>query len=112
MSGVRKKNTIKIKEIPNVVLMPSSIQSTELLSISIGVITLSGTATHEAAILGKPSICIARPPFRKNIQYADFSTEFKISDLHLIFLKWKEMKIYKLDLSNWNEWINSQIDAF
>ncbi|HBB01239.1 MAG TPA: hypothetical protein DCZ19_09260 [Porphyromonadaceae bacterium] len=111
MSGIRKKEYYKkIQEIPNVLLVPSRIQSNNLLGICIGVICLAGTAANEAALLGKPSICLGKPPFRKNVQYADFAEDFQISDLYSVIKKWEDEDEYKLDLHSWNTWVNSQID--
>ena len=53
----------KLKKYNNVILVDSSLSSTNLILNSLGVLSVSGTALLEASILGKPSHALGNPEF-------------------------------------------------
>lgn len=112
MEGIRdNKYYGAINQISNTLLVDCRVQSNYLLENCIGVITLSGTAANEAAIMGKPSICLGRPPFRNNLQYSDFSTNFKLSDLYPIMHSWIYNDSYSVNLEDWNKWVSGLVNV-
>jgi len=101
----------KLKEIPNVMLVSPSIESKLLIDKSIGVISLAGNASFEAAILNKPSMCFAKPPFADVVQYSNFAENFKLTHLNKIIQYWLEKPNFSIDLSKWHAWVNSTFEG-
>lgn len=53
----------KMKSIPGVLLAHPEIPTAELILRAVCTVTLAGTASLEAAILGRPSLVVGKPPF-------------------------------------------------
>lgn len=101
----------KLKEIPYVMLVSPGIESKVLIDKSIGVISLAGNASFEAAIIGKRSMCFAKPPFGKVVEHYDFADKFKLNDLNRIIQKWLESPEYSIKFENWHRWINGTFEG-
>ena len=97
----------KLKSLPNVVLVSPKVNSTKIILASKITITLSGTATLEAAILGKPSIALGRPPALGMLFAGDISAQLSLNDL---FMKFQQQD-FMLDLKDWRAWISASFEA-
>ena len=92
----------KLTAIPNVLLINPDISSTDIILNSDITITLSGTASMEARVLGKPSIALGRPPYLGLLNRGDVSSGFPLSKLFEV-LKFGDDK---LGLNTWEEWVS------
>lgn len=101
----------KLKEIPNVILVSPEIESKVLIDKSIGVISLAGNASFEAAILGKHSMCFAKPPFGEVVEHFNFADDFKLQDLPSIVQEWLQKPDYVIDFNKWHNWINGTFEG-
>jgi hypothetical protein len=101
----------KLKELHNVILVSPEIESKVLIDKSIGVISLAGNASFEATILGKHSMCFAKPPFADIVEYSNFAEKFKLNDLHKIILNWLNKSDYSMDFSKWHTWVNGTFEG-
>lgn len=97
----------KLKAIPNAVLVSPEVSSTSLASAARITVTLTGTASNEAAVLGKPSIALGRPPGRNMLSAGDLSTHLKLNDLFVLL----QQRESKLDLDHWRRWISGSFKA-
>lgn len=98
---------LKLKSLPNLVLVSPEVSSTNLILASRVTVTLTGTATLEAAVLGKPSIALGRPPGLRIILAGDISAKLKLNDLFNNF----QQKEYKINLNDWKAWISGSFKA-
>lgn len=104
MLGLRNLKYYKqLKRLPNVQLIDPTISSRNVILNSDITITLCGTASMEARILGKPSISLGRPPFLGMLNGGDISSGFQLAKLFEIFKSSDD----SLDLETWNEWVAS-----
>lgn len=101
----------KLKEIHNVILVSPGIESKVLIDKSIGVISLAGNASFEAVILGKHSMCLAKPPFADVVEYSNFAELFKLNDLNKIIMNWLKKPYFLLDFSKWHTWVNGTFEG-
>lgn len=111
MIGVRDTNYLKkIRSIPGVLLVSANYPPIELIKKSICTISLVGTACLEAAILGKHSFVIGRPPFiiAKPSMAINSGKELfdKISKIIRERVKSKPIKKH-----NWELWLKSSFKA-
>ncbi|QTA93605.1 hypothetical protein [Desulfonema magnum] len=82
MRGIRPIDFYqKLRMIPNVLLVAPEVSSTELILRTKATVTLAGTASIEAVVLGKPAIALGRPPSRNLLNARDFSTDLRLSQL-------------------------------
>lgn len=68
-----------LASLPGVRLVSPKVSSLALIRKATGVISLAGSASFEAALLGKPAMVLARPPFRAFFKSADFADEEGLS---------------------------------
>jgi hypothetical protein len=109
MKGMRPLDYYrKLKAIPNIVLVSSEVSSTSLVLAARITVTLAGTALNEAAILGKPSIALGRPPGLRLLAAGDISSQLSLNDL---FKKLQQQE-YTLDLSDWIAWISGSFPGY
>ena len=97
----------KLKAIPNTFLVSPEVSSTNLVLAARVTVTLAGTASNEAAILGKPSIALGRPPGLRLLSAGDISSQLSLNDL---FNKLQQQE-YTLDLNDWIDWISGSFKA-
>ncbi len=103
MKGMRPIDYYRrLKAIPNIVLVSPDVDSTNLVLAARVTVTLAGTASNEAAVLGKPSIALGRPPGLKMLFAGDISSQLSLVDL---FEKLQQ-KEYTLDLNYWRTWLS------
>lgn len=103
MKGLRPLDYYrKLKAIPNIVLVSPEVSSTSLVLAARITVTLTGTALNEAAILGKPSIALGRPPGLRLLSTGDISSQLSLNDL---FKKLQQQES-TLDLNDWIAWIS------
>jgi len=91
----------KLKAIPNIVLVSPIIDSTSIILAARVTMTLAGTASNEAAVLGKPSIALGRPPGLDLLATGDLSLHLRLAEL----FKKVQMQNYTLDLNAWTSWL-------
>lgn len=101
----------KLKKLHNILLVSPKIESKLLIDKSIGVISLAGNASLEAAILGKHSMCFAKPPFGNVIEHYNFAENFKLSKLNSIIQNWIERPEYSIDFNKWHKWVNGTFEG-
>jgi hypothetical protein len=102
MRGMRSLDYYrKLRAIPNVVLVSPDVDSTSLVLAANITVTLAGTASNEAVILGKPSIALGRPPGLAMLTGGDISSRLSLADL---FNK-IQLKGSALDISAWLAWL-------
>lgn len=97
----------KLRALPNVVLISPEVNSTDLNLASNITVTLTGTAALEAAILGKPSIALGRPPGLGILLTGDISAHLSLNDLFKKF----QQQAYTLNLNNWSSWVSGSFKA-
>jgi hypothetical protein len=97
----------RIKSLPNALLVSPHVSSTNLILASESTVTLTGTATIEAAILGKPSIALGRPPALNLLYAGDFSTNFSLSNL----FQYVQKQEYSINMDEWADWIAGSFEA-
>jgi hypothetical protein len=103
MKGIRPLDYYrKLKALPNSVLVSPNVNSTSLILASRITVTLAGTASNEAAILGKPSIALGRPPGLGMLSTGDISSRLSLADLFDSL----QQQGCALDLNNWLAWIS------
>ncbi|MFH1933656.1 MAG: hypothetical protein ABIN18_19025 [Pseudomonadota bacterium] len=108
MKGMRPLDYYrKLKALPNVVLVSPEVNSTSLVLAARVTVTLTGTASNEAAILGKPSIALGRSPGLRLLSAGDISAHLLLNDLFKIL----QQQEYKLDLNDWITWISGSFKA-
>jgi len=92
----------QISSLPNVLLIDPDISSKDIILNSALTITLSGTASIEARILGKPAIALGRPPFTSILNRGDISSSLQLSNLFKIF----KSGVDELGIDTWGEWVS------
>lgn len=112
MKNVRPHKFYKeLQKIPNVILISPDVDSLEINYKAKGVITLAGTASIEAAVLGKRSLCFAIPPFWKVLENADYTKNFQLQELHAIIKDWVDNPRISLNIDKWHEWVNGTFEG-
>lgn len=112
MINIRSLSFYKeLKKLPNVLLVSPEIESKAIIDKSIGVISLAGNASFEAAILGKNSMCFAKPPFGNVIKYSNFADNFKLKDLNNIIRDWQNDPNNAMEIDKWHLWINGTFEG-
>jgi hypothetical protein len=97
----------RLSNIPNVLLINPRIPSKDIILNSELTITLAGTASMEARILGKPGIALGHPPFYSMLNLSDISIGLQLANLFKVFQSGSE----KLDLQTWSEWVSGTFEA-
>ncbi len=92
----------RLKAVPNVLLVSPVVDSTRLILFAQTTVTLAGTASNEAAVLGKPSIALGRPPGIALLNTGDIGSRLR---LEYLFDKILEQN-YKLDMDEWKRWLS------
>lgn len=104
MKGMRPLDYYrKLKALPNTILVSPHVDSTSLILASRIIVTLAGTASIEARILGKPSIGLGRPPGLGMLSTGDISSRLSLASL---FEKLQQQEKCDLDLNDWRTWIS------
>jgi len=91
----------RLRALPNVILVSPNVESTSLIMASTFTVTLTGTAAVEAALLGKPSFVLGRPPTLNMLHDGDFSASLSLADMFKQF----EREKFSIDLNEWSRWI-------
>jgi len=108
MKGMRSIDYYKkLRTIPNVVLVSPDVDSTSLILAANITVTLAGTASNEAAILGKPSIALGRPPGLGMLSAGDISSRLLLANLFDNL----QQHGRALDLNDWLAWISGSFPA-
>lgn len=97
----------KLRTLPNVLLVSPDVPSTDLIMASKFTVTLSGTAAVEAALLGKPSFVLGRPPTLHMLQDGDISASFSLANMFKQF----ERQEYSINLDEWASWVAGTFEA-
>jgi len=97
----------KLRVIPNVLLVAPVVSSTELMLGTKITVTLAGTASIEAVVLGKPSIALGRTPSRGMLNASDFTTELRLSQL------FQEIQAQDNTFNQeaWSQWVSGTFEA-
>lgn len=104
MVKVRKTSYYKrLKSLPNVLLISEKLNTYEIIQRSIGVITLAGNASLEAALLGKPSMCFGKPPFHYLLNKYDISYSGGCSEIAEFINFCQANQKVELDDTKWKE---------
>ena len=98
---------VKLKSIPNVVLCSPTIEGPVLTRNCVGLVSISGTAAVEAAMLGKHTICYGNPPFKDTLECVHVANGFKQTQLHALFIKWRNDKRVMVNHEGWHKWASS-----
>jgi hypothetical protein len=107
MRGMRPLDYYRrLKAIPNVVLVSTSVDSTSLVLAARVTVTVAGTASNEAAILGKASIVLGRPAGLGMLAAGDLSSQLSLAELFETI-----QQDYKLDLIDWKNWLGGSFPA-
>jgi len=108
MTGNRHPDYYKnLRALPNVVLVSSEISSTRLILDTRITVTLAGTASIEAAVLGKPSLVLGRPPALDMLLAGDFSAKLSLANL----FKQLQQQEFTLNPDEWAAWIAGSFKA-
>lgn len=111
MIGVRDTNYLKkIRSIPGVLLVSANYSPIELIKKSICTISLVGTACLEAAILGKYSFVIGRPPFIIAKPSMAINSGKELYDKLSKIIR-KEINPEPIKKHNWELWLKSSFKA-
>ncbi len=109
MKGMRPLDYYrKLKAIPNIVLVSPVVSSTSLILAARITVTLAGTASNEAVILGKQSIALGRPPGLGMLSAGDISSQLSLADL----FKKIQQQGYTLALNDWLTWLSGSFLGF
>ena len=101
-----------LSRLPGVRLVSPQVSSLALMRGSNGVISLAGSACLEAALLRKPSLVLARPPFRSFFAKSDFAGPVGISLSQLSdWMRVPEMLDAKSLAECWQRWLGATFDA-
>lgn len=96
-----------LKSIPNVILCSPAIEGPVLTRNCVGLVSISGTAAVEAAMLGKHTICYGNPPFKDTLECVHVANGFDQTKLHTLFTKWRKNKQVDVNHDGWHTWASS-----
>lgn len=101
-----------LKALPGIKLVAPEVSSIKLIQNSQAVLSLAGSASLEAALLSRPSLVFGRPPFRKMVAAADFSSEhgFNLAGLNS-WLNNPEPTPENLLRKEWDKWVSGTFRA-
>lgn len=97
----------QLKSIPNVLLCSPKIEGPILARNCIGLISISGTAAVEAAMLGKHTLCFGNPPFCDTLEYVHMANGLNKTKLHEMFSTWRKNPVISVNEKGWNIWVSS-----
>jgi len=100
-----------LRAIPNVRLAHPDVDSLALIKASIGVVTLAGTAAVEAAALGRPSLTLASPPFRRCLNAGNLLGVDGLAGLPALLREWCDEGRPALDSAGWRRWVEGTFVA-
>ena len=94
-----------LTSLPNVMLVHPHVSTIRLAQNAQATIAIAGNAALEAVLLGRPGICLGRPPFRRLLTAADFAESLKLAEMFR-WLSTCEFPSPKLSLSSWHLYVS------
>lgn len=111
MRGVRRPDYYRrLRALPNSVLVDPAVSSGELVLGARATVSIAGNASLEAVLLGRPGICLGRPPFRHLLTLADFSSGMQLSCL-FESLRCGKHGGAALGVDPWQRWVAGTVSA-
>jgi hypothetical protein len=108
MLGLRKLSFYdEVSKFPNVVWISPDVNSREIISKSFKVISITGTATIEAACMGINSILFGFPPFKKLIIEKPVADHSLSSIAEILYRNYESDVIISHLKENWSEFSKS-----
>jgi hypothetical protein len=83
--GFRRPDVYReMRSIPNVVLVPTTCRAQECIEASEAVLVWTGSVGFEAALRGKPVLCLGKPYFASGPMFRDISSTLTDEDLAFV----------------------------
>lgn len=100
----------KVARLNNVLIVGAAEDSHELIKSAATVVTVSGTAAYEAALMGKSSLTFAKTFFNK-LALCDQITldQLRLSSLKKIIDEQEALSSNKLNLTRYEDWLSARI---
>lgn len=98
----------RLNALPNVVLADPSVPSTDLSRGARATISIAGNASLEAELLGRPGYCLGRPPFRRLLSGADFSSSLRLAEL-FDGLRNDAAPGIRIPVLDWRRWVEGTV---
>ncbi len=111
MRGVRRPDYYRrLRALPNALLVDPGVSSGALALGARATVSIAGNASLEAVLMGRPGICLGRPPFRDLLTAADFSSRLELATL-FTRLRDGESGGARIPDIPWRRWVEGTADV-
>jgi hypothetical protein len=100
----------RLRALPNALLVDPSVSSGELAKCARSTVSIAGNASVEAVLLGRPGICLGRPPFRDLLTAADISSRHELASL-FNYLREIDQQNVSIPGEAWKRWVSGTVDV-
>ncbi len=94
----------RLRALSNALLADPGVPSTLLARSATATVSIAGNASLEARLLGRPGICLGRPPFRRLLTAADFSSTLRLTGFFDLLMTSSRESV-SIPTGAWRDWV-------